>query len=155
MKNTSAKRLWGDYLDHHLEYAFAGEPRVRALGTDPDAANRNLQLVLQGKKRSYSHSLLGLQYRDESLPRIGDFSILTDWNGQAACIIRTVAVRLKPFFSISASYAKLEGEGKGTLEDWKAMHWDQFQRELEPYGRRPLDSMIVVCEVFEKLYSEG
>lgn len=152
MKNTSAKRLWGDYLDRHLEYAFSGEPKVRPLGRDADQANRNLQLVLKGKKRSYSHALLGLQHRGEALPQLGDFTILTDWEGQARCIVRTVAVRLKPFFSISSSYAKLEGEGDGTLEQWKKSHWETFGRELEPFGRVPRESMIVVCEVFEKVY---
>ena len=52
MKNSSAKSLWGDYLDHHLEYAFASEPRVGTIGDTPENADRNLHLVLQGKKRS-------------------------------------------------------------------------------------------------------
>lgn len=152
MKNSSAKSLWGDYLDHHLEYAFASEPRVGTIGDTPENADRNLHLVLQGKKRSYSRSLLELQNRNESLPKIGDFSILTDSGGKARCVVRTVAVRLKPFFSISTSYARLEGEGDGSLETWKSLHWERFQKELEPFGRQPRESMIVVCEVFEKVY---
>ncbi|MBC2838399.1 ASCH domain-containing protein [Robiginitalea sp. SC105] len=152
MKNTSAKRLWGDYLDRHLEYAFSGEPKVRPLGNNPEEADRNLKLICNGNKRSYSHSLLGIQHRGESLPQIGDFTILTDWEGNAKCILRTVAVRLKPFFSISSSYAKLEGEGDGSLEQWKEAHWESFARELAPFGRVPRESMIVVCEVFEKVY---
>ena len=99
-----------------------------------------------------SRSLLELQNRNESLPKIGDFSILTDSGGKARCVVRTVAVRLKPFFSISTSYARLEGEGDGSLETWKSLHWERFQKELEPFGRQPRESMIVVCEVFEKVY---
>ena len=98
--------------------------------------------------------MLGLQYRNEELPRLGDFTILTDWEGKARCIVRTVAVRLKPFFSISSSYAKLEGEGDGSLNYWKEVHWDYYTRELEPHGRVPRESMIVVCEVFEKVFPE-
>lgn len=152
MKNASAKELWGDYLDHHLEYAFAPEPRVDRFGDTPEIANTCIDLVLKGKKRATSHSLLGLQYRKEPLPKIGDFTVLTDWDGNAKCIIRTVAVRLKPFFSISSSYAKLEGEGDGSLEYWKKAHWEYYSRELEHYDRVPRESMIVVCEVFEKVY---
>lgn len=154
MKNASAKELWGDYLDHHLEYAFASEPRVDRFGDSPEIANTCIDLVLKGKKRATSHSLLGLQYRKEPLPKIGDFTVLTDWDGNAKCIIRTVAVRLKPFFSISSSYAKLEGEGDGSLEYWKDVHWEYYTRELEHYGRVPRESMIVVCEVFEKVFEK-
>ena len=119
MKNASARNLWGDYLDSHIEYAFADEPRVTHLCDNEKDANECLALVLKGKKRATSHSLLGLQYRKERLPKIGDFTILTDWNGKAKCIVRTVAVRLKPYFSIRSSYAKLEGEGDGSLDYWK------------------------------------
>ncbi|SFR35267.1 Uncharacterized protein YhfF [Robiginitalea myxolifaciens] len=155
MKNASAKRLWGDYLDKHLEYAFVDEPRVRHFGDNPELANTCLKLVLEGKKRASSQSLLGLQYREEALPKLGDFTVLTDWEGEAKCIMRTTAVRLKPFFSISSSYAKMEGEGDGSLDYWKTQHWDYFTRELEPFGRVPRDSMIVVCEVFERVFPES
>ena len=144
--------MWGDYLDHHLEYAFAGEPRIGPMGSTPVQAEQNLKLVLKGTKRSVTHSLLGIQYRRETLPKIGDFTILTDWEGEARCIVRTVAVHLKPFFSISPAYAKMEGEGNGTLEAWKKSHWDLFAEELKAYGRTPHESMIVVCEVFDKVY---
>ena len=155
MKNASAKRLWGDYLDKHLEYAFVDEPRVRHFGDSPELANTCLKLVLEGKKRASSQSLLGLQCRKEPLPKIGDFTVLTDWEGEAKCIMRTVAVRLNPFFSISSSYAKMEGEGDGSLNYWKNQHWDYFTRELEPFGRVPRESMIVVCEVFERVFPES
>ncbi|MEX0289558.1 MAG: ASCH domain-containing protein [Flavobacteriaceae bacterium] len=152
MKNASARNMWGDYLDNHLEYAFEDEPRVTHFCDNEKDANELIKLVLKGKKRATSHSLLGLQYRKEPLPKIGDFTILTDWDGNAKCIVRTVAVRLKPFFAIRSSYAKLEGEGDGSLDYWKKVHWDYYTRELEPFGRVPRDSMIVVCEVFEKVF---
>ena len=154
MDNASARNLWGDFLDKHLEYAFADEPRVSHFCDNEEDANECLKLVLSGKKRATSHSLLGLQMRKERLPKIGDFTIITDWKGDARCIIRTVAVRLKPFFSIRESYAKIEGEGDKSLKYWRKTHWDYYTRELEPYGRKPVDSMIVVCEIFEKVYQK-
>lgn len=154
MNNASARNLWGDYLDTHLEYAFVAEPRVAHFCDNEKDANECLKLVLKGTKRATSHSLLGLQLRNESLPKIGDFTIITDWNGKARCIVRTVAVRLKPFFSIRKSYAKIEGEGDKSLNYWKKSHWDYYSRELEPFGRQPADSMIVVCEIFEKVFEK-
>ncbi|MEN8790395.1 MAG: ASCH domain-containing protein [Flavobacteriaceae bacterium] len=154
MKNASARDLWGDFLDSHLEYAFVDEPRVTHFCDNEKEANNCLKLVLKGSKRATSHSLLGLQLREERLPKIGDFTIITDWKGNARCIVRTVAVRLKPFFSIRESYAKIEGEGDKSLSYWKKTHWDYYTRELEALGRQPADSMIVVCEIFEKVYQK-
>ena len=154
MENSSARNIWGDYLDSHLEYAFVDEPRVTHFCDNEKDANECLKLVLSGTKRATTHSLLGLQMRKERLPKIGDFTIVTDWSGEAKCIVRTVAVRLKPFFSIRKAYAKIEGEGDKSLKYWKETHWDYYTRELEPYGRRPVESMIVVCEIFEKVYEK-
>ncbi len=98
--------MWGDYLDTHLQYAFVHEPKVAPLGTTEKEAEDQLKLVLSGKKRALTHSLVGLQSRNEPLPRIGDFRVLTDWNGKARCIIRTVAVRLVPWFAVRSSYAR-------------------------------------------------
>ena len=142
--------MWGDYLDTHLQYAFAKEPVVCHLGKDENECETLLKQVLSGNKRALSHALLGLQLRKEPLPQIGDFRVLTDWNGKARCVLRTVAVRLTPWFSIRSSYAKLDNNA--SLEQWKQLHWEQFTNELEPFGRVPRDSMIVVCEVFEKVF---
>lgn len=150
MKNASARNMWGDYLDAHLQYAFVHEPGVTRLCDNQEASNIQLKQVLAGDKRAITHSLLGLQLRKEPLPKLGDFTVLTDWDGKAKCVIRTVAVRLKPYFSIRSSYCKLDGIA--SLEEWKEHNWDYFSKELAPHGRVPRDSMIVVCEVFEKVF---
>ncbi|NND15933.1 MAG: ASCH domain-containing protein [Eudoraea sp.] len=152
MENRTARNIWGDYLDKHLEFAFSEEPRVTHFCDNEKDANTCLKLVLSGNKKATSHSLLGLQLREEVLPKIGDFTILTDWEGKAKCIVRTTSVRMIPFFSISDEYARLEGEGDGSLEYWKKAHWDYYLRELEPFGRLPRESMIIVCEEFEKVH---
>ncbi|WP_411029562.1 ASCH domain-containing protein [Spongiimicrobium sp. 3-5] len=152
MDNASARNMWGDYLDTHLEDAFSEAPKVVRFCDNEKDANRCAQLVVSGKKTATSLSLLGLQQRKEPLPKLGDFMVVTDWAGKAKCIVRTTSVRLKPFFSIDASFAKIEGEGDKSLEHWKKTHWDYYSRELEPYNLLPRESMIVVCQTFEKVF---
>jgi len=154
MDNASARNMWGDFLDKHLEYAFVDAPRVTHFCDNPEDANTCLKLVLKGRKRATTHSLLGLQLREEELPKMGDFTIITDWEGKAKCIIRTTRVRMRPFFSIDDAYAQLEGEGDGSLTYWQQTHWDYYTRELEPFGRVPRESMILVCEEFEKVFPD-
>ncbi|MBT8206493.1 MAG: ASCH domain-containing protein, partial [Eudoraea sp.] len=127
MDNASARNMWGDFLDTHLEYAFVDEPRVTHFYDNEKDCEDSLKLVLSGTKKAISHSLLGLQLRKEPLPKIGDFTVITDWKGKARCIVRTVAVRLKPFFSIRQSYVKIEGEGNKSVENWKKSHWEYYQ----------------------------
>lgn len=152
MDNASARNMWGDYLDAHLEFAFVETPKVLHLSDNEQEADHCVDLVLKNLKNAASFSLLGLQHRNEPLPKIGAFMILTDWNGKAKCIVRTTAVKLKPFFSITKEYVQLDGLGDKSLEYWKKYHWDYFSRELGPFNRVPRDSMIVVCVEFEKVY---
>ena len=152
MDNASARNMWGDYLDNHLEDAFAEAPKTVHFCDNEKDADECAKLVKKGIKRTTSHSLLGLQYRKEPLPKVGDFKVVTNWEGKAQCIVRTTAVKFKPFFSIDEVYAKLEGEGDKSLEYWKKTHWEYFERELEPFSRVPRESMIIVCEEFEKVF---
>lgn len=152
MDNASARNMWGDFLDAHLEYAFVDAPKVIHFCDNEKDANECVKLVKKGIKKATSPSLLGLQYRNEPLPKIGDFMVITDWDGVAQCIVRTTSARLKPYFSIDATYARLEGEGDQSLEYWKRVHWDYYERELKPFGRMPRESMIIVCQEFVKVF---
>ncbi|MFX0555867.1 ASCH domain-containing protein [Maribacter sp. CXY002] len=152
MENASARNMWGDYLDKHLEHAFHEAPQVIHFYDNEEDANTYARLTKQGIKKAISDSLLGLQFRNEPLPKIGDFKVVTNWKGEAQCIIQIKSVKLKPYFSIDAAYAKLEGEGDQSLSHWKKTHWDYYTRELAPYNRVPRDSMIVVCQEFEKVF---
>ncbi len=152
MKNASARNMWGDYLDAHLEYAFEEAPRTMHFCDNEDDANTCSNLVRSGVKKATSHSLLGLQNRKERLPKIGDFIVVTDWEGTAKCIVRTTAVKLKPYFSIDSQYAGAESLGDKSLDHWKKVYWETFTKELETFDRVPRDSMIVVCQEFEKVF---
>lgn len=144
--------MWGDYLDAHLEDAFHEPPKTIHFCDNEEDANICVKLVKKKVKRATSDSLLGLQYRKENLPKKGDFLVVTNWKGEAQCIVQTTKVTLKPFFSIDAAHATLEGEGDKSLDYWKKVHWDYYTRELEPFGRVPRESMIIVCQEFEKVF---
>lgn len=152
MENTSARNMWGDYLDKHLEDAFHEAPQVIHFCDNQQDADLCADLVKKGIKKATTDSLLGLQYRNEPLPKIGDFKVVTNWEGEAQCIIKLTSVKLKPYFSIDAAYAQLEGEGDKSLTHWKKVNWDYYTRELEPFGRVPRDSMILVCQEFERIF---
>lgn len=152
MENASARNMWGDYLDKHLEHAFHEAPKTAVFGDNEKDANELAALVMKGIKKATSHSLLGLQYRKEPLPKIGDFLVITNWAEEAQCIIRITAMQLIPYFNINETNATLEGEGDKSLAHWEKVHWDYYTRELEAFERVPRDSMIIVFEEFERVF---
>ena len=152
MENTSAKNMWGAYLDKHSNTISNKAPKTIHFCDNEKDANECANLVKQEIKKATSDSLLGIQLRNEGLPKIGDLTIVTDWDGNAQCIVKTTKVQLKPFFSVDESYAKIEGEGDKSLQYWKKTHWDYYARELKEFNREPRESMIVVCQEFEKVF---
>ncbi|MEQ9583560.1 MAG: hypothetical protein RIM68_15615 [Arenibacter sp.] len=63
MDNASARNMWGDFLDAHLEFAFEEAPKVYHFGDNEQDADQGVDLVLKNLKKATTFSLLGLQYR--------------------------------------------------------------------------------------------
>ena len=152
MKNNSVDRLWERFLESNPDYSNQSIPKSGYFGDNEKDANILAELVQKDIKRATSHSLLGLQLREEPRPKLDDLFIVTDWAEKAKCLIKTTSVKMVPYFAIHAEHARMEGEGDKSLDYWKKVHWDFYTRELEPFGRLPRESMIVVFERFEKIF---
>ena len=59
----------------------------------PDA-DECARLVLIGKKRATAPSLWSFEAQGEPLPAVGDLHVVTNWAGEAKCIIRTASVEI-------------------------------------------------------------
>jgi uncharacterized protein YhfF len=112
------------------------------------ACNALLDLVLLGKKRATSSSLAGYQLSGEEPPEEGDLSVITDWDGNPRCVIRTVRVTLIPYRDIAFDLARLEGEDD-TLDSWRMNHGKFFREEGKELGYEFTEDMTVVFEEFE------
>lgn len=112
------------------------------------ASNYLLGLVLEGKKRATASSLWAYEIENESIPKAGDRSIITYWDGTPGCIIRTTNVRIIPYCEITYDIAKLEGEDD-TLESWQKNHIQFFTEEGRQLGYTFSDDMPVIFEEFE------
>lgn len=83
MENLLAGERQG-YVDRILQ-AFHFE-------ITPKWADQLLHLVLIGQKKARSSSLWGYEAAGKRWPRVGDLSIVTDWEGKPKCVIETVRV---------------------------------------------------------------
>ncbi|BCN30184.1 ASCH domain-containing protein [Anaeromicropila herbilytica] len=114
-------------------------------------ANELLRLVLIGQKSATASSLFAFQTEENKLPAVGDFSIITDWDGNPKCVIETVAVTTLPFKEITYDICKREGEDD-TLESWREGHIKFFQAEGEELGYEFSEEMPVIFEDFKVVY---
>ena len=71
-----------------------------------DACNFLLDLVLKGKKKATSGSYSAYQIAGEEIPKEGDLSVVTDWDGNPRCVIRTAKVRVMKFRDVTFDLAR-------------------------------------------------
>lgn len=63
------------------------------------SANALLELVLTGKKKATASSVYA--FKDSKVSEVGDFSIMTDWDGNPRCVIETSAITILPFSEVT------------------------------------------------------
>lgn len=112
------------------------------------ACNYLLDLVLKGKKKATASSKIGYQIEGDEIPKEGDMSVITDWEGTPRCVIRTTRVRIIPYKDITFDIAKLEGEDDN-LESWRRNHESFFREEGKELGYQFSEDMEIIFEEFE------
>ena len=151
--DPSVPHLWANYL------AKSGRPRVTPVPAPWHFCDNELDadtcagLVLAGRKRATAPSLWFFELHGLVPPTVGNLDIVTNWKGIAQCIIRTTAVQIVRFRDVTAEHAWLEGEGDGSLESWRAVHWAYYHRELQGTKYAPTEDMPIICHYFEMAFS--
>ena len=148
----SVERMWAAFA-----VAAAVDPAtpfsVWHFGDDEALADSLAELVRSGPKRATAGSVWSYELEREPVPKVGEFSVVTDWAGRARCVVRTTSVEIVPFEAVTAEHAAAEGEGDRSLEYWRTSHWAYYTRELRQAGREPSPDMPIVCERFELVFA--
>jgi uncharacterized protein YhfF len=115
------------------------------------SANELLELVLIGQKRATASSLWNYEIQGTHPPKVGDYSIVTDWDGNPRCVIMTTNIRILAFKDMTFDICKLEGEDD-SLESWRKNHIKFFTDDGEDTGYTFSEEMPVLFEEFEVVY---
>jgi uncharacterized protein YhfF len=129
----------------------SGPVRAGSYGDSPELSASLLALIRDGRKRAGTSLLWAIEVEKEPLPQIGQIEIVVDHQNEPALVTRITRVEVVPYNQVTAEYAAIEGEGDGSLHDWREVHWAFFSRECKRIGRVPTEFMPVVCAVFEVL----
>jgi len=152
--SDSVQEMWTVYLRSIGENPATTDKAFTAwhFSDNERAADELVALVIAGHKRATASAYWAYAGDREPLPAVGEYSVITDWSGEAQCIIRTTAMEVVAFNEVTADFARTEGEGDRSLDYWRRVHWACFSRELAAIGKRPEETMPVVCERFEVVY---
>jgi uncharacterized protein YhfF len=101
-------------------------PRFKFGNTD-EMADRLSALVIAGTKTATCAAVGSLT--PEETPTVGSQWIVEDSAGRPVCVIETVEFAVRRFDEVDAAFARDEGEGDRTLEDWRESHRSYFTGE--------------------------
>jgi uncharacterized protein YhfF len=139
--------FWGEFtaatgIDGPYEAWAFGDPSL------PSLATKLARLVRDGPKRATAGLASDYEDENETLPGIGQLSVILDGAGSPACVIRTTGVEIRRFGDVDAAFAWDEGEGDRTLDWWRRAHIRFFERQ----GLSIDDDTLMVLERFELLW---
>ena len=115
-------------------------------GDSPEMAHALLQLIQSGKKRATCWACI-----DEEPPLPGTLSVITDWEGNAGCVLETVQAEVLPFSAVTWELARLEGEDE-CFESWHEGHTRFFTEESRREGYTFSGDMPVIFERFKVVW---
>jgi uncharacterized protein YhfF len=152
-KTPEIEAFWQTFIATLPSSAFPTDDyQVWHFSDNEASANKLGELVKAGKKTATCSLLWSYEVEDQRLPRVGEYNVITTWNGTPLCIILTTEVEIRGFNKVDAIFAYEEGEGDRSLDYWRKVHWEVFSNECNMIGYRSVPGMPLVCERFRKVY---
>lgn len=149
---THIQSYWDAFQATRDDDVSARFSEVFCFADSQPVADSLAQLVLTGTKRATTALLWMHEAEGSQPPVLGSLSVMTDFAGTPLAIIEVTASRVVAFEDVPAEFAAREGEGDGSLEHWRRVHWAYFGRECARIAREPSPRMPVVCEEFVVVY---
>lgn len=145
-RNQMVEKFWRAFVE---ATGVDGPYMATAFGNDPEMADSLGSLVRDGVKRATTSLLSWYQGDDgEPMPKVGDLGVVLDGRDEPIAVIRTVMVEVRPFGEVDETFARIEGEGDGSLAYWRDTHVNYFASEGSPVD----EETPVVLESFKLIW---
>jgi len=154
IEKVKCKAYWAEFVQSLAEHdpRRAAKPDAFGFGGEGEIADELAALVLAGKKRATASLPVEYTSINESLPKVGDLSIILNGKGDPVAIIERTSVNAVPFQAVSAEFAAYEGEGDGSLKYWREAHTWYFNSVFARLGGTLEESTSVVCQRFRLVW---
>ncbi|HEY8704465.1 MAG TPA: ASCH domain-containing protein [Gaiellaceae bacterium] len=97
-----------------------------------DLRRQLVAAVLAGEKTATAGLWSEYEADGEPLGSAGDRFALLDFDDEPVAVVEITEARLVPAGEIDVEFARDEGEGFESVEDWRVAHEAFFQQELTP-----------------------
>jgi uncharacterized protein YhfF len=101
--------------------------------------------VQAGEKTATAGLCADYESEGEPLPKVGDRFLLLDYDDEPVAVVEATEVRVLRVADIDLAFARDEGEGFESVEEWRAAH------EMFWHGHEICDDSLVVAERFRVL----
>ena len=88
--------------------------------------------VLAGEKTATAGLLEEYEEEGEPVPSAGDRFLLEGFDEDPIAVVEVTEARVVPASEIDEQFARDEGEGFETIDDWRVAHEAFFARPIEP-----------------------
>ena len=88
--------------------------------------------VLSGEKTATAGLLAEYEEEGEAIPSVGERFTLDDYDDEPVAVVELTEVRVVSAAEIDVEFARDEGEGFATVEDWRLAHERFFERPIPP-----------------------
>ena len=88
--------------------------------------------VLAGEKTATAGLAEEYAAEGEAVPSAGDRFVLDGFDEEPVAIVEVTDARVVPASEIDVQFARDEGEGFETVDDWRVAHERFFERTIEP-----------------------
>lgn len=154
MNNKDIKAFWERFLKKQgLDFSIKYNDAF-TFGNNRDISNKLCQLVLDKKKTATASLFKSYEASNETPPKVGEYSIVVDYDNKPKCVIQTKAITIIPFNQMTVEICKRESEDE-TLSSWKKGHSKFFSQDAKELGFEFDESMEVFFQDFELVYHEN
>lgn len=149
--------IYEDFWQAFLEETGTAENsycnRCTYFGESEEEAVSVMEQLLRGEKRAISHCVPYYIVTRTAMPKVGDYTMVTDFYGNPGCILKCTGVVIDPIGSIPTEVA--EQEGLGDLEAWQAEKRREFKALSEKSRFHYNDELPILMELVELIYPKG
>lgn len=128
--------------------------KVRSFGGSKAMADIIIPLILSGEKTGTF--ALGAEFESDPAraPHVGDWYVVTWWEGPPALIYRVTEVEVVPFEGINHEHVQVEGPNARDVKVWRDIHWPYFGGMMKKMGKEPSMQMPVYFHRYDVVHPE-
>lgn len=152
MPAQSAEQLWKDFNETTNTNGASYQTRWFGEQSKPAEVQALTDAILSGAKTATTTPLDSYTAEQVAIPQVGDYNVLLNGDMKAVAVLKTVVSELVPFYRISGEHAYHEGDGDGTIGDWRKRKTEEFTPALEEHGASLTPDTPMVSEVFEIVF---